>query len=464
MSNPAQTLTESQYNLSLEPLGDEASEYADLSAARGSNCLRKLEVRLREHLDSASPRCHLAFVGHRGSGKSTELLRLEHKLGEICFPIHLTLDATLHQDADYPDLFLWLVESIAQKLQESNVPFDEKHINSIADWYASVTKSDTESITKKIGVETNSEASVGGSWFGTGFKVLAAIKSAFVGSKETRTEMRRDIKNRADELIQSINNFLSAASDALKANGKPHRLLIVQDNLDRLSREAAVSLFDESAELLQQLNAACLWTASVGTLLAPFNLGNKFEVFPMPMISVRKKNGGWNQTAIRGLEELVAKRMEISLTFDDPKRVREVIRGCGGSVRELIRLINSARLNALVDSHPVIKSSDIKMALKNAAIGLQNALTPTNIYFPILAQIANKKDFEADLKDGYTPEAVDARREFFHTLITAGAVFAYNGDGSWYDVHPTLHLLDSFSTALTAIANAAKPVSNSPPA
>lgn len=455
MPSPAQNLTEARNRLSLEPLEDQAGDYVDLSAARGSNCLRSLEVGLREHLESNSPRCHLAFVGHRGSGKSTELLRLEHLLSPISFPVHLTLDATLHEDADYPDLFLWLVETVARRLHEAEVPFDDRHTAAVADWYAAVTKLDTTTVKASTGIETEAEASVGGKWFGTGFKLLAKIRSAFVGSKETRTEMRRELKNRADQLIQSVNNFLAAASAALKAAGKPDRLLIVQDNLDRLSREAAVALFNDSAELLQQLNAACVWTAPVGTLIAPFNLSNKFAVFPMPMISVRKKDGRPNPIAVKGLEALVAKRMEIGLTFASSKLVREVILGSGGSVREMIRLIQSARLNALVESHTVIESDDVKHALKGAAIGLQNALTPTNIFFPILAQISVHKEFEADLKDGYTIEAVNARRDFFHTLIAEGAVLAYNGEGNWYDVHPALHLLDSFTDAIDALPKAA---------
>lgn len=455
MPSPAQNLSEAINRLSLEPLGDQADDYVDLSAARGSNCLRSLEVRLCEHLESSSPRCHLAFVGHRGSGKSTELLRLEHFLSPVSFPIHLTLDATLNEDADYPDLFLWLVETIAQRLHEAKVPFDDSHTEAVARWYADVTKIVTQEVTKDIGIETEAKASLGGAWFGTGFKLLGSIKSAFVGSKATRTEMRRELKNRADQLIQAVNNFLAAASAALRVAGKPARLLIVQDNLDRLSREAAVALFSDSAELLQQLDAACVWTAPVGTLLAPFNLSNRFEVFPMPMISVRKKNGRPNSAALKGLEALVAKRMEVGLTFARPKLVRDIILGSGGSVREMIKLIRSARLNALVEKHTVIESGDLKHALKSAAIGLQNGLTPTNIYFPILAQISVRKEFEADLKDGYTLEAVNARRDFFHTLIAEGAVLAYNGEGSWYDVHPALHLLDSFGTALAALTKPA---------
>ena len=450
MPLPAQNLSDANDRLSLEPLADQAGDYVDLSDARGSNCLRRVETQLRMHFKSSAPRCHLAFVGHRGSGKSTELFRLERELSGVCFPVHLTLDATLHEDADYPDLFLWLVEKVARKLHDAEVPFDNSHVEAVASWFAEVTKFEKEAVNQSVGIETEAEASLGGSWFGNGFKLLARLKSAFVGSKETRTEMRRQLKNRADVLLQAVNNFLNAASLALEAKRLPSRLLIVQDNLDRLSREAAMALFNDSAELIQQLNVACIWTAPVGTLLAPFHLGAKFDLFAMPMISVRRKNGTANPKAIKGFTALLAKRMEIGLTFANPKLVRTLILGSGGSVREMIKRVRDAVLNAVAESHTIIESDDVKRAMKNAAINLQNALTPNNIYFPILAQIYQSKEFDADLKDGYTTEAVNARRDFFHTLIAEGAVLAYNGEGAWYDVHPALLELASFKAAIEA--------------
>ena len=376
---------------------------------------------------------------------------MEKDLSDVFFPVHLFLDATLERDADYPDLFLWLVESITEKLHAENVPFDEKHTDTVGKWFYDVSKFETASKTASIGVETEASSSLGGTLLGTGFKLLAKLKSAFKGSKESREEMRKEIKKRADELIQLINNFLGAASSALKAAGKPHRLLVVQDNLDRLSRDAATQLFKDSGELISQLNAACVWTPPVGSLLAPFNINRIFQTFSMPMISVRKLNGQTNSAAIKNLTALVAKRMVIEFTFASPKLVSDLILMSGGSVRDLLRLINDARLNARVEDHDAIQKADVQTTVKQFALTLQNALTPGNIYFPILAEISVHKKFEADLKHGYNPEAVDARRLFFHSLIAEGAVMAYNGDENWFDVHPVLHRLKDFAKALAAV-------------
>lgn len=451
MPSPATTLQEAAERLRAFPLTEQAHDYVDLSAARGSNCLAQLRSRLRECAASGTTRGHLAFVGHRGSGKSTELLRLEKDISHSFFPIHLYLDASLEMDADYPELLLWMVEGVAEKLKEASVPFDTKHLDAVGKWFCEVTKLDTETITKEVGIETQVSGSVGFSFAGLGAKIIAKLKSAIKGSKDYREEVREKVKKSGDELITVINSFLTAATEALAAAQKPSHLLIVQDNLDRLSREAALRIFRDGGETIQRVEALCIWTPPVGSQLSPFQLPRLFEHFEMPMISVRRRDGSVNSTAVKALTDVIAARMDIPLLFATKSLVRDLILLSGGSVRELLRLTTNARLNARAEDRDRIAKADVAATAKGAAIALQNGLMPNNVYFPILAEISVHKNFEADLDGGYTPERVDARREFFHGLIAEGAVFAYNGDDSWWDVHPVLHVLKDFQKSLAKV-------------
>ena len=56
MPIPAQSLSEARSRLSLEPLSDTASDYVDLSKARGTECLKSLAFRLRQHAASSDAR------------------------------------------------------------------------------------------------------------------------------------------------------------------------------------------------------------------------------------------------------------------------------------------------------------------------------------------------------------------------------------------------------------------------
>lgn len=451
MPGPATNLAEAYARLKLEPLSDHSDDYVDLSAARGSKCLQRLESHLRASAINDDPRCHLAFIGHRGSGKSTELIRMEERLSDTFFPIHLYVDDRLQRDADYPDLFLWLVESIEQHLEKAGIHFPPKHADEVANWFREVTKFETHKTEQSTSLGTEAKASAGVSFFGTGLKLIAQLKSAIVGSRETRTEMRKEVKKRPEEFITLVNNFIHAAAAAVVAAGKPGKLLVVQDNLDRLDRDAALQLFQVNGENLKRLDIACVWTPPVGSLLSPFNIGLVFPHFPMPMISVRKRDGKTNPAAIAGLIALMEKRLSIASTFAAPGLVKELILASGGSIREFIRLTADARLNADVDSHGRIEKSDIKTAIKDCALQLQNSFYPSNVYFPILASIYLHKEFRADLGAELSTAAVDARRHFYHSLIAEEAVFAYNGDANWEDVHPSLHVLDDFKKAVAAL-------------
>jgi len=458
---PAENLQEAVNALQLEPLDANDRFYANLSSARGSNDLAKLENRLREAAANDHAKCHLGLRGHRGSGKSTELLRMEQRLSGVFFPVHLYLDQTLHSDADYPDLFLWLVEYLGRRLVEEKVPIDKEHLEKVAGWFAEVTKTQETGSEAKMEVAAEAEASAKYGIFGTGLKLLARVKSAFIGSTKRRLEMREELQRYAQELLTTVNSFLDHASAALQKTEKPHRLLIVQDNLDRLDRKAAIKLFKDAGQILTDLHGTFVWTVPVGSHMPLFNVDNVLAVFDLPTIAVRDRHGDAEVKAIDGLTKLVANRLKIDLVFEEPDEepdlVTEFILASGGSVRDLLRLIESARLNAVVEKHTAIEAGDAHFAIKEFGLDLQKILIPSSVYFPILAEIAVSKQWKGHDSDGLTPDEADARRTFFHQLILEGAVFAYNGDGLWYDVHPSLHHVVSFRAACDQFCDTEKP-------
>ena len=462
MPRPAENLQEAVNALQLDPLDAGNRFYADLAGARSSNDLAKLESRLRESATHGHTRCHLGLRGHRGSGKSTELLRMEDRLSDVFFPVHLFLDQTLHLDADYPDLFLWLVECLGRRLVEEKVPIDRAHLEKVAGWFAEVTRTRETSSEATMELAAEAEATAKYGIFGTGLKLLARVKSAFIGSTRRRLEMREELQRYAQELLATVNNFLDHASAALQQGGKPRRLLIVQDNLDRLDRTAAIKLFRDAGPIITDLQGTFVWTPPVGSHMPLFNIDHVLTVFDLPTIAARDRLGMENPTAIDGLTRLVANRLNIPLIFAKPDLVRELILSSGGSVRDLLRLIESARLNAAVEQHTAIESSDASVAIKEFGLDLQKILIPSSVYFPILAEISVTKEWRGFESAGLTPEQADARRAFFHQLILEGAVLAYNGDGLWYDVHPALHRVASFSKAGAEFHAAAVPAGKAP--
>ena len=120
---PAQTLAEAQRQATLEPLPLGDPRYVDLSAGQATRDL----VLLRQYVEgqSADERSYAlaALSGHRGCGKTTQLLRLEHDLAPRFTSIHVYADETLVQDPDpdldYPDLMLWLVDQAGPRVRST---------------------------------------------------------------------------------------------------------------------------------------------------------------------------------------------------------------------------------------------------------------------------------------------------------------------------------------------------------
>lgn len=455
----AQTLDEVSKAISLEPLDSADDRYTDLCIARGTKELLKL----RRYLENCAANDHCAcaaFIGHRGSGKSTELSRLTEQLRESFTPLHLFVDNSLQLDCDYTDLFLWLVDSLIGFSDKQKIPLDSAKAKAVADWFAERTiesvderKSEIELATE---AEVQSKASANFWLFSYSLKLLARLKARVVGNKEHRVKARRQLQNYSDDLLTRVNELLADARRALGEAGRPPRLLIVQDNLDRLRPEAAIRLFRDNGDLLKQLCADCIWTVPINARLAPFGIGALLNnVFSMPTIKVHDRSDKPVAAGIKGLVELVGKRIEISLVFASRKVVEYLAAMSGGSVRDLLRLISEAQLAAQVDEAAVIEMSHAQEAVKKLRLDFQGLFVPGDAYYPLLANVARTKQDAAPAASA-SPDQAEANRRFFADLLVNGSILEYNGNERWCDVHPVVRDITAFKDASKATKPKAK--------
>jgi hypothetical protein len=214
--------------------------------------------------------------------------------------------------------------------------------------------------------------------------------------------------------------------------------LIVQDNLDRIrSPEKARQLFDSGADMLLGLRADVIYTAPLAINVAPLNLANVFQhVFTMPNVKLRQQDGQPHLQGVNDLVSLVSLRLSVPDVFDADTTLLYLVDQSGGSVRELLRLLDEAQLDAQVDGKTQVDIDSARTAAKKLATQFVRLLQPGSAYYPILAAIhKTKRGYEP--ADGQpTEKTVAAARAFFSELIGMGCVLEYNGDDSWYDVLP----------------------------
>lgn len=464
---PAQTLADSARFLKQQALPYGSPLYTDLCAARATKELTKLEFFFRNAAATPNAFAKVAFVGNRGSGKSTYLLHLEHDLEKkgLFTPLHIYLDDSLANDCDYSDLFLWMVDEVARQFQERGHPVSDVELAKVATGFAEKSFEQTTDWKKEIGLDAEATAQTKIGIPGIiSLKIIARLKSMIVGSEVSRTNIRRHIQNYARDLINLINGFLDHARDVLKAADKPARLLIVQDNLDRLRGDAPRRLFEQGGHMLTEVRADIIYTAPLALNLAPFDLrAIFFHTFTMPNAKVRLRDGKPHKPGVDGLLALVGKRLELSLIFENERVPRFLIEKSGGSVRDLIRLLDDAQLEAQVDDKTVVDLASAKAAVKKLSVNFTRVLLPGSVYYPILAEIHRTKR-EFNIADGEpTTERVTEARKFFAELIGNGAVLEYNGNDSWYDVHPALCETVQFQDACRP-ASPASPAEGKTPA
>lgn len=445
----ARTLPEVAAQTTMVPLRPGDVRYVDIAAGRGATDLEQLRIHLTDADASQNRFAAVAFTGHRGSGKSTELLRLEHDLRHRFTCLHLYVDDNLLGDCDYTDLLLWLVDDLVRKFTNEELPLDEKLVDDVLGWFAEKTLDSVRTVKKEIRAEATAEAKAKAGLPWLSVMLLARVKSSFLGSSEQRTLIRRKLQSYSSDLIRKVNLLLDNAQTALERGGKRPDLLIVQDNLDRLQTDAARRLFHENGDLLKSLHAHVIYTVPIPMVLSPYNIGNVFEqTFTMPMVRICDPDGQEFKAGVDALVELLAARLDIDVVFEGADVPRFLAKMSGGSVRDFIRLVSYAQLVARAVKKDRMDRDSAAHAVKKLRLDFERLLIPGQVYFPLLAQIHRHKqltlpkDTEPDVKK------VQTDREFFSQLIFNGSVLEYNGERNWYDVHPVVQEIEAFRNAL----------------
>lgn len=445
----ATRLSEVAAAVDLQPLESGDPRYVDVSAGRGTNPLKRLRLTL-EGCDAEQNRfAKIAFSGHRGCGKSTELLRLEHEVAARYTSLHVTAEEALLGDYNYTDLFLWLVDELVRKFEADDMPLSPALANDVASWFAEVTRETVATTAKEI--ELDAEATAGGKagLFGLSLGLLARLKSIVKGSVEHRKVIRQKLQDHSTELIRRVNLLLDDAHRALGDHGRPANLLIVVDNLDRLAPRVGESLFFQNGDLLKTPRAHVIYTVPIATVLAPLKIGTVFErCFTLPMVKVRTREDRPSRPGIDALMKVVGERIDVDAVFQSRKVVRRLAEMSGGSVRDLMRLVGNAQLEALVDEKETIDMASATRAVMTLRQEFERLLIPARVYYPRLTQIHATKGDGCDPVAGAGLERAEEDRTFFSQFLFNGSVLEYNGGETWYDVHPIIRDIRAFREAM----------------
>ncbi len=429
------------FNEPLRP-DDELSQrlFVDTSKARGDFSLQRLHRELNvdnqgiAHTAPAAPqKQYILFTGHRGCGKSTELLRtaafLHHP--DRYYVIHLDcLEKLDINNLKYSDVLLALAAALLERLeQEEGIVIDQVFLTRLENWFKERVEVHTALRDFATEVKAGAKIQTGLPWLG---KLFGELTNKINIGSSYREELRLVVRNNFTEFAEAFNQLIRAGEEKIRAAGKGKRILFTVDGTDRLDQEDAPKFFVEDVHQLTQINGLFIYCAPIHLLHQVNTLNASFsQPFRLPMLKVRDRDGEDLPENIAVMRELALRRVPEQL-FDELDTVDYLVRSSGGHPRDLLRLLNVA-INYAEEER--IDRAAAEKAVKQVANEYRRFIN-TEDYIR-LVQI----DLHPDAPDDFTDEQ--------SSLMLYNLILLEYNDYFWKS-HPLITTLPGYEKAMQA--------------
>lgn len=431
--------------LSPKPLDGTELErwYIDAVAGRGDDPVWKLMRRLQ---DEPGGHLQILFSGYRGCGKSTELNKMTREIEDDMLVLNYSVLKELDPvTLNYVELFVITMEKLFELSGKHHLAISPDLLRSVHEWIQSVEIERTREMGADIGIETGAEAEVSVPFLSKIFGKMRASANASYRNKKTIVET---IEPRLSDLIVYCNDLIREVKLRLPDIGKKGLLVIIED-LDKLSVEKAEELFFKNSFILTRLQAHVIFTFPISLRHhrnAKLIRANFDEDFELPMVKVHEKDGTPFEAGIDKLREIVECRIDKEC-FETQQLLERIIKDSGGCLWDLFKLIRDASDNALLRKGESINDDDYLRSFRMLRRDYENSIAEKRVdhqvvisvddYYRVLDDLVKSKTKRIDNNDA----ALDLRQSL--------CILGYNGDW-WCDVHPIVRtILDERKQELT---------------
>ena len=406
-----------------EPLqADQEDLYVNLDSVRGqADVVGRLAKRIRL---SKERTCQL-LAGHHGSGKSTELKRLQRELengDKRFFVVFCEAKSELDlNDVDFPEVLVAIVYQLARQLRE-RLGIELK---------PGYFKDRWERLKELLGTEVSFE----GLELDAGMvKIAAAIKS----SPDARAKVRRAMEPDTGNLLHAANDVIGKATQEL-IKKEFHGLVILVDDLDKIVLRPHSVAECSTAEYLfihrhAQLSAFECHTVYSMPLALAYSVqeqkianlyGGRPPVIPMTRITHCPPKRGTYKPGMDRFREVIAARLaEAGLdeadVFENNKVRDRLIKLSGGQPRELMILTREA----IVGGDLPINDTAVDRAEREFRRAYVRQLRDE--HWKIVAQVGKNA----------TLKRTQSNDELVRELLDSRAILQYVNRDEWYGVNP----------------------------
>jgi hypothetical protein len=353
------------------------------------------------------------FSGHRGCGKSTELLHLmanpaiQKKYWPINFSIREEADII---DLDFRDILLAIGSRMFRDYRKAGGRLPEQLLKELNGWRGKVEEEVKTIHTGRTAFEIG--AGIDAFFSNTGIKMRL--------EPVTRAEIRQVFEKDITGLIAVINNIATAIYS------KEHRIpLILIDDLDKPNLDEARAIFHDRREIMMQPNCAIIYTVSSALFYSKeFDAIRDQAVF-LPNIKlhphvepeVKDKEG------YQTLRRFVHVRIDTNLV--DSLALEDAITFSGGVFREMARIMRTAIGRARRRKAVKVEIVDIEWATTEIRNEYRRILDKEDIEILKMVREQNRLEYDGRLRP----------------LLQLLAILEYRNGENWCDVHPVLRRL-----------------------
>lgn len=420
-----------------QPLPPDDPMFVDIAKARGEFSLKplynQLNVDAQGKLHKPPLKQYILFTGHRGCGKSTELLRVTQYLNapERYYVVHLDCLETLDiNNLKYSDVLLALAAGLLKQLEEEHgISVEQVHLTRLENWYKDrvITHASLRNMESELKAGVKAEGGL--PWL---VKLFAELTNKISIGSTYRDELREVVRNNFTEFASSFNQLIRAAEDKVRQKNLGQRILFTVDGTDRLDSSDAHKFFVEDVHQLTQIQSLFIYCAPIDLLHATNQLTANFgQPFRVPMLKIRDRDNQPLETNYAIVRELVYRRVPPHL-FDTPGTLDYLIRYSGGHPRDLLRLLNVAINNADAEC---IDWTAAERAVKEVANDYRRFINSGD--YARLVAIDNAPDAPDDFTD-------DTSSKMLYNLI----LLEYNN--YFWKSHPVITTLPGYKKAAQA--------------
>lgn len=377
--------------------------------------------------NSDDQRCKILFGGHRGSGKSAELLKLRHelrhseRLRKNYAPIPISISGELEERNFHHVDLLWMMTS-KLFLAADNKPVEvPAATNNLFQDFANLVLSETGKIEQTTKGAAGAEAKT---------PSLLGLVESFNASLRIELTTRETLRKLMVPRVSALVSLMDDVGRAFRSK-KIEPVIFVED-LDKVDTATAKSFFVDYGKTFFSPKIDIVYTFPV-ELQADESfqvLMSSVEVEIMPIFKIVERNGDTHEMNRALFEKVVMNRLEENLL--EPEALKHLVSMSGGVPQDLVSMLRTACNYAgarLLDATDVPE----QVTLKDA----EDAVTERRQSYQVMLHGDHYRILRELLDtQGNKPELNAETAKLFNELLRNKSILEYRNRDIWYVPHP----------------------------